>query len=745
MRRRRFLKTAPILGLSGLAGCQETEVDSDTTNGSSSVTRTDVSTTRKTPASIQDLDFPWSQLPGPPGGPVTDIAPSPADPNYLYTTTWTAGLYASSDGGHSWIQGPPGAHHKDGIEASPHDPAVARSHALRTVDGGQNWYYEANEPDRLYIPGLEITAFLEFDPFDDQILYAGTVEGLYRTFDKGRSWEHVDIGVQAVSDSECRVEAASAQEGVVFAAFNQDATLVRSDDRGDSWEVVIGPEDIPITRGSIVAERSGEAGYITAGGHGIYRFGDGSPGRVTDPFRFYNQIALSADDERLYFLGRPAADSGDSLWENMGFYRYDAGVAETRQLDMPEKPSCVAAHPTDPSTVYFGGWSWVWESQDGGQTWTALENGFIDQYLAAVGTNPSHPGTVIPGSVCSTGVNVSHDHGETYEWKRSGLRPYHEGQFGEHYVMQVRAGGDRVYVTTGAGLLISTDNGVTWHLLENEFSGHGEIPGGGDHGGHDHGTTHLHGLDIDPFDSQVVYVGAGHGGGIGGEDDYWSGSSFLWKSEDGGETWREITEGYPTDIDTSIQDILVSSHDPEVVYAGTNAEVNVEPHEAEPGIGVFRSIDAGEHWGQLETPFPNTFYLGEDAEDPEMIYVSTREALFKSEDGGENWRNVLPYHTRGLVTHPTAADIVFVGARLYEGYWDLLVSEDGGETWAEGNLTIKMGRGAGERDYDGINRAGQWGEKGDIMDLAIDGANSHLIAATRGAGLWRGDFSRLID
>ncbi|MDX1747904.1 MAG: hypothetical protein R3324_18375, partial [Halobacteriales archaeon] len=336
----------------------------------------------------------------------------------------------------------------------------------------------------------------------------------------------------------------------------------------------------------------------------------------------------------------------------------------------------------------------------------------------------------------------SHDHGETYAWKRSGLAPYHEGQFGEHYVMQIEARGDRVYATTGAGLLISLDNGDSWRLLENEFSGHGEREDA--HGEHAHGTSHLHGLGLDPTDPRVVYVGAGLAGGIGGEDDYWGGSSFIWKSEDGGSSWRTITDGYPTDVDTSIQDILVSSHDPAVVYAGTNAEVNVE-HPAHDGIGLFRSTDAGERWEQLGTPFSNVFFVEEDPGDDRVLYVSTTNGVFRTRDGGDTWSNVFPHRTRALLSHPEADGVVFAGTQRYDGYWDLFVTEDGGDSWAEGNLTIKMSRAPGSRDYDGINRAGRYGEKGHIMDLAVDPSSFHLVAATRGAGLWRADINRLFE
>lgn len=744
MRRRRFLKAASPAVLAGLAGCSGSDTDGgDTTDARTTPTTTSSTRTSTTESTAEEtttdgsLDLPWTQLPGPPGGPVTDISPSPADPEYLYTTTWTAGLYVSADGGESWIQGPPGEHHRWGIEASPHDPEEARSNLNRTVDGGETWYTEHDKPERLLIPGHEITAFVEFDPFDEAVLYAGTTEGLYRTFDRGRSWEHVDVGVETVTDTECRVAAARGREGVVYAAFNQDRTLVRSDDRGDSWHVVVGPDDAPETRGPLVVEQSGEAGYLTVGGHGVYRFGDGPPERVTPPFRFYNGLSLSADDERLYFLARPAEGEGSEMWADMGLYVYDAAAGETRGVEMPEKPSCVSAHPADPATVYFGGWSWVWESRDRGRTWTKLAYGFVDQYLTAVGVNPSRPGTVIPGSACSTGLSVSHDHGETYAWKRSGLKPYHEGEFGEHYIQNVAAGGDMAYATTAAGLLVSDDNGETWRLLDTEFSGRGAKfeP-----------STPLSGLGVSPENPETVYVGTMlNGTGPLGEAVF--DGSFVWRSRDGGGTWTQVTDGFPADERTVVTDVVVSGHDPDTVYLATiEGNKNGYRGEGSPGAegkGIYRSTNGGDQWQRLQTPFSNVYSLTEDAGAAGRLYASTRHEIYRRAADGGSWKRVLPHESRAVLAHPDEPDVVFAGARKYDGYWDLLVSDDGGETWAEGGLTIKMDTEPGEREYDGVNRAGRWGEKGDILDLAVDESSSHLVAATLGAGLWRGDIDRL--
>lgn len=73
-----------------------------------------------------------------------------------------------------------------------------------------------------------------------------------------------------------------------------------------------------------------------------------------------------------------------------------------------------------------------------------------------------------------------------------------------------------------------------------------------------------------------------------------------------------------------------------------------------------------------------------------------------------------------------------------------MVSRDGGETWAYGDLTVQIGTKPDAKEYDGIDQNADYRpDFGDIMDLAIDPANSVLYAATRGASLWHGDLKTL--
>lgn len=739
MQRRRFLQTAPVLGVSAFAGCSARD---------GSGLNTDRDTGSEEPP--EAIDLPWTELPGPPGGPVTYVSLSRADPDWLYSTTRTAGLFVSSDGGRSWMQGFSGQHHRPRVWASPHDPKTAYTQIERTDDGGRTWYGDhvaSNTPSKdrhgpIGGPDNRIY-FMGWAPEDPGTIYAATRKGFYRTFDDGRSWERREIPDVELPPPFRGWDVAVHPEraGLVVAALRN--VVATSDDRGETWTVTdLGVEhglpDDRFVRGVTFAGPETEGVYLAMEGRAVFRLRNDGLAELTADLPdlvFPKQFTLSpsSSGERLYFVAGRSSRMypQEEWWDDRRLYVYDRDTGAVDPVSVPVKPSSVATHPTDARTLYVGGNSWVHESRDAGETWEALSAGFVDHYLATVAVNPSHPETVVPGSLCSTGITVSHDRGMTYEWKRSGLPPWHQGEFGEHYVMQIAAGGERIYATTAAGLLVSGDNGRSWRLMENRFSGRGEFGGT---------YTHLHGLAVHPQDPDVVYVGTGMGGAAA-ERDAFEGRSSLWKSEDGGASWREITDGYPSDRDTVVQDVHVSRFDPEVVYVGTNAEDYIHTDPAR-GYGVYKSTDGGGRWAPLSTPFENVHAITQRADDADTLFASSPRGVYRTDDAGTSWERVLRHETQALLAHPGEPGVLFAAVQQYDRYWDVLVSTDGGETWVSGDLTIQVGLETERREYDAAERHSHyWGSSGDVKWFAFDEVNSLLYAATNGTGLWRADAS----
>ena len=130
----------------------------------------------------------------------------------------------------------------------------------------------------------------------------------------------------------------------------------------------------------------------------------------------------------------------------------------------------------------------------------------------------------------------------------------------------------------------------------------------------------------------TVYVGSASGG--------------IWKSNDGGVTFRQIFEkqGVP-----SIGDLALAPGNPEVIYAGTG-EANVR-NSVSIGNGVFRSTNGGETWQHLG--LEETRHISRIAVHPSnsnVVHVGAvghiygphpDRGVFRSEDGGQTWKKVL--------------------------------------------------------------------------------------------------------
>ena len=122
----------------------------------------------------------------------------------------------------------------------------------------------------------------------------------------------------------------------------------------------------------------------------------------------------------------------------------------------------------------------------------------------------------------------------------------------------------------------------------------------------------------------------------------------LWKTEDGGQLWKNISDGYFKT--SSIGAIAVSESDPNIVYVGMG-EHAPRAVMTSYGNGVYKSTDAGKTWRNIG--LKNTQHISRvviHPKNPNIVFVAAQGALygpnkergiFKSIDGGKTWNNVL--------------------------------------------------------------------------------------------------------
>ena len=153
----------------------------------------------------------------------------------------------------------------------------------------------------------------------------------------------------------------------------------------------------------------------------------------------------------------------------------------------------------------------------------------------------------------------------------------------------------------------------------------------------------------------------------------------VWRSTDNGDTWRRASnELFP---EADIRAIAVNPSNSDILYAGTEK-------------GIFRSDDAAESWQRLSSPMDEleVWAITIDPKTPDTLYAGTcPSALFKSTDGGDNWKQLnadLAQECEGVPIIPRVTTFVVDpedSQTLYAGIEidGMRLSTDGGETWVE--------------------------------------------------------------
>ena len=333
--------------------------------------------------------------------------------------------------------------------------------------------------------------------------------------------------------------------------------------------------------------------------------------------------------------------------------------------------TAVAGHEDQLATFYFGATGGgVWKTTDGGLTWQPIsDKDFRSGSIGAIEVAPSDPNVVyvgtgetpIRGDVSpGDGMYRSTDAGKT--WTASGLRD--AGQIGAIRVHPANA--DLVYVAVlghvfgpnaERGVFRSRDGGRSWDKILFRSDSAGAID-----------------LAMDPENPRILYAAfwqARRGpwymssGGPG---------SGLFKSTDGGDTWKEITrnEGLPKGVIGKIG----------VTVSGANHDRVWAIVEAEDG-GVFRSDDGGTTWRRLNEDRnlrQRAWYythIHADPKDPETVYV-LNTGFYRSVDGGRTFTAIRTPHgdNHALWIAPNDAQRMINGN---DGGAN--VSYNGGVTW----------------------------------------------------------------
>jgi len=260
-------------------------------------------------------------------------------------------------------------------------------------------------------------------------------------------------------------------------------------------------------------------------------------------------------------------------------------------------------------------------------------------------------------------------------------------------------------VSVGDGIYKSTDGGENWSNMGLADS------------------EHIAKILVDPHDGNTVLACAtGH---LWNDND----ERGVFKTTDGGKTWRKVLAG--ANSSTGCGMLAASPQEPNTVYADMwdFRRQGWTFRSGGPGSGLFKSMDGGEHWTELNASnskgLPDKPWgriaLAVAASKPQVVYAmieSKSSALFRSDDGGANWQRLdssrfmiwRPFYFANLIVDPKNEN------KIFKTDGPLLLSVNGGKSFSS------------------VANA-----HGDFHDVWISPQDPNLMFTGDDGGLWRSE------
>ncbi|MBL6961466.1 MAG: hypothetical protein ISR59_10170 [Anaerolineales bacterium] len=440
---------------------------------------------------------------------------------------------------------------------------------LKSTDGGQSWrilgkenglrllyigslYMHPEDPDVLLAAAGHL---MEPDtlPYLERLMDEGLPSpmGIYRTADGGENWTQTLAGFEVFSS----VEICPSDPNIVYAGSID--SIYRSEDAGQTWSVVAspwGPDGVSVGFPIDMQcdPRNTKRLFVNNYGGGNFLSEDGGKTWVNASQGYtgaqvFGLSIMPSEAERIYvaaFGGLWRSDDGGITWA--GLYN-----PPDELLNMPSQS--ISVDPTNSDHVLAAKQEIV-ESVDGGESWTVRWSmkELEDQGIPGESLRPATPVIIFAPSdakqvyvgfghencllnhepVCETtqiGVAISKDGGES--WKVSG-----DEEIGRVNIFDIAVDyndANLAYAATGTGLYRTADSGESWTMLSGQLQ-----------------NKKVHALAINPNNNQQMIAGVDRDG--------------IYISEDGGTTWQHGIAGL--EPNGSIHDIVFDPTNPQIVY-----------------------------------------------------------------------------------------------------------------------------------------------------------------------------------
>lgn len=553
----------------------------------------------------------------------SSLAVDPTDPNVVYV-----GFSKSTDGGANWIdmEGGGGV-----LVMDPTNPNIlygAGGDLLKTIDAGATWSL---------VESISGVGPLAINPFNANVLYAGTGDGAFKSIDGAATWTPIDI------DSTVSALLVDPSNGNIVYAGSNGNGVYKSIDGGASFVRIGSP------RSGIVFSlaKSGDKLYAATDVEGVSVSRDGGATWRNTGVAEGRGLALSTDSAGAVYLGTnfegafvlPAGDrhghdsessDHDNRWRRLGwkqlkncacqsgfavavdpsdhehvFFTAEGGLLETENGGRTWKdgnrhgmvagaPAVVAFDPQQPRRVYAGSFgNGFFKSVDNGKHWARRSFGSGNQAILAVAVDPVDH-SVYVGTLFADGIWKSTDFADTFTRidRAPGAPP---GEFldlsGRGIAIDPNNHANVFFADRGTGTWRSQDAGASWINVD---------------------AIQAQNVTVDPTDSNVVYVGSLFAG--------------VLKSTDGGASFTVKSNGLPEGVRMPVAGgVRVNPAHHNVLYVGAEFD------------GVFKSTDGAESWLPVNLGLEGVRVMGLaiDPANPRVLYAGTSASVYKTRTGGE--------------------------------------------------------------------------------------------------------------
>ena len=555
-----------------------------------------------------------------------------------------------------------------------------------------------------YGGGGRFTA-IAIDPSNPRLIYIGSdVAGVFRSRDTGNHFELIGTGLGGFCVADIAVSPEDSRQVFVLT----DAGLYHSINQGDSWvrlseeirypsrflgsqlllftrkSLWIGTDEkgvfqIPLSDIKSLPQRvqglepskiNGMAvydGYLYAGtAGGVYRFEEQN-------WKLQNEGLPHG-----YFEITDIAASGNTLYiaeKRSGLFRWNqiSRVWENRPLSTQLKGyKSIAVHPGNPDLLFISSHPENWPHQlyktlDGGKAWKSIQSFRMNPEATSNWTNTLSGAErimFVPGTAGSMilidwwNVWKSSDTGEHWTQKYHGLQNTVINDLKIHPQKP-----ETMYLCAADnGLMISDDSGKHWRRSMN-------------------GVADGHAQEIEIYQSDptrmVLLMNP------------WSkkGKVYVYESRDAGITWKDIGFSVPVEtlpklgyVDGLATNVELDPLSDSTVYVGTN------------GYGVYKTINAGKDWTQMNQGLSTPFIKGPGAllvhpKHPGTLFASTQAGgVYKSTNGASTWQRMTTgeQFTFGMAIDPSAPSRIVAGCAGNT----ILITNDEGKNWQETHLPV---------------------------------------------------------